>query len=156
MNKAMTIWGIGDLLALSTIIFTILIAAVNWFVTPQLRFTLLGERASIFIGSALILIGIVVLLISARTVTRVFQEGKLATTGIYGIVRNPLYSAWIILIVPGIVIISGYLLWWLIPIFMYLVFKLLIKKENEYLEHQFGDEYRAYRKKVNELFPRIL
>jgi len=38
---------------------------------------------------------------------------------------------------------------------MYAIFKVLIKKENDYLEQQFGDEYRAYRKKVRELFPQI-
>ena len=155
MKKTMTIWGIGGSLAVSTIIFAALIVTINGAIVPQWHITLISERAALFIGSALIFIGIVVLVISARTVTRVFQEGKLATTGIYGIVRNPLYSAWIICIVPGIVIISRYLLWWLIPIFMYTVFKILIKKENDYLEQQFGDEYRAYRKKVNELLPRI-
>jgi protein-S-isoprenylcysteine O-methyltransferase Ste14 len=155
MKKTMTIWGIGGLLAVSTIIFAVVIAAVNGFIVPQWRVTLLSERTAIFIGSILIVTGICVLVISARTVTHVFQEGKLATTGIYGIVRNPLYSAWIVCIVPGIVIISRYLLWWLIPIFMYTIFKVLIKKENDYLEQQFGDEYRAYRKKVSELFPQI-
>lgn len=155
MKKTMTIWGIGGLLALSTTIFAALVVAVNWLIVPQWRVTLLSERTALITGSISILAGICVLIISARAVTRVFQEGKLATTGIYGIVRNPLYSAWIIFIVPGIVIISRYLLCWLIPVFMYVIFKARIKKENDYLEQQFGDEYRAYREKVGELFPRV-
>ena len=41
----------------------------------------------------------------------------------------------------------------LTPIVAYVVFKMLIGRESRYLEERFGEEYRAYRAKVNELVP---
>lgn len=155
MKKEMTIWGIGGKLFLYTVIFSVVIASINRYYLPQWRFTLLSEKSAVLIGGVFILVGLVILVISIHTISCKFRAGKLSTTGIYSITRNPIYSAWIVFIMPGAVIISRYVLWWLIPIFMYIVFKILIKKEDTYLEERFGEEYRAYRSRVNELIPRI-
>lgn len=57
---------------------------------------------------------------------------------------NPISAAWIMLIVPGIVIITGNILAISIPFFMYLVFRKYINLEEEYLEEKFGEEYIYY------------
>lgn len=59
-------------------------------------------------------------------------------------VMNPISVAWIMLIVPGIVIITGNILAIRIPFFMYLVFRKYINLEEEYLEEIFGEEYIYY------------
>lgn len=59
-------------------------------------------------------------------------------------VMNPISVAWIMLIVPGIVIITGNILAIRIPFFMYLVFRKYINLEEEYLEEKFGEEYIYY------------
>jgi protein-S-isoprenylcysteine O-methyltransferase Ste14 len=153
--KRMTVWGIGRKLTASTAAFAVVVAAVNYYFLPQWRFTVLSEKAALVLGVVLIMTGVVALVTLARTVTRAFKAGELATTGMFSITRNPMYCAWIIFIVPGIVIICRDMLLWLIPAFMYGAFKVLIKQEEVFLEQKFGDEYRAYRARVNELFPGI-
>jgi len=151
----MSIWGIGGKLVLYTALFSAVIVPINSHFLPQWCFTWMPENVALVLGSVFVLIGGVILAMSIIPVTGAFRKGKLASTGIYSVVRNPLYSAWIVFILPGMAIMSRYFLWWLIPVFTYIVFKMLIKKEDTYLEERLGEEYRAYRSKVNELIPRI-
>lgn len=155
MKNKMTIWGIGGTLAWTSVIFSVVIIFINRHLLPGWRFSHLPAVVVWGIGGLFILDGMVILFFSIRSITRAFRNDKLTMAGAYSVVRHPLYSAWIVFIVPGIVLISRYILCWLIPIFMYVVFKALIKKEDDYLEQKFGDEYRNYRKRVNELFPRF-
>jgi len=41
-----------------------------------------------------------------------------------------------------------------IPIFMYIIFKILIIEEEQYIE-KIGEEYLEYKKRVNAVFPKI-
>jgi protein-S-isoprenylcysteine O-methyltransferase Ste14 len=104
-------------------------------------------------GSLLLVIGVPMLLVAARAAMTAYNSDRLATTGIFGIVRNPVYSAWIILIIPGLVLLSRSWPLFLTPVVAYYVFKARISRENEYLERHFGDEYRTYKARVNELVP---
>ena len=82
-----------------------------------------------------------------------FQRTELVTTGIFGIVRNPIYSAWIIFIIPGLVIYSRSIPALLTPFVAHLAFKFSIHVEEEYLEEKYGQAYREYRSRVNEIIP---
>ena len=82
-----------------------------------------------------------------------YNSDKLATAGLFGFVRNPMYAAWIVFIIPGLVLLTRSWPLLLTPLVAYSAFKLLIRRENAYLEKRFGDAYRRYRVEVNELFP---
>jgi protein-S-isoprenylcysteine O-methyltransferase Ste14 len=43
-----------------------------------------------------------------------------------------------------------------VPFFMYGVFKVMIKEEEEYLEDKFGEAYFEYKRKVGSIFPKII
>ena len=66
-----------------------------------------------------------------------------------------MYGSWILYTVPGMVIISGYLPGLTVPLFMYIIFKILIRKEERYLEERFGEDYRKYKERVGLLFPKF-
>lgn len=151
----MTKWGIGVKLAALTAGFAVALGAADRFVLPHWRVGFIGRGAAFIIGGVLIACGAAVLVISTRAVYPAFRQGRLVTTGIFGLVRNPIYAAWTLLIVPGILLIARCAIMWLVPVFMYAVFKVLIRAEDEYLERKFGAEYRAYRAKTGELFPRL-
>ncbi len=153
MADKMTIWGVGWKFAWLSFVFAYSIAFLNNFFFPQLRFTVLNFPTALAIGVLLIGRGLIMLFSAGKLVRKAFREGRLETRGIYSVTRNPIYAAWIIYIIPGFVIISRYTLCLLIPFIMYLIFKSLIKSEDTYLEQKFGDEYRNYRKNVNELIP---
>jgi protein-S-isoprenylcysteine O-methyltransferase Ste14 len=151
----MTKWGIGIKLAALTLVFTAALAAADRFLLPHWRLSFIGRGTAFIIGGVLIACGAGVLVIATRAVYPAFRQGRLVTTGIFGIVRNPIYAAWTFLIVPGILLITRCAIMWLVPVFMYASFKVLIRTEDEYLERKFGAEYRAYRAKTGELFPRL-
>jgi protein-S-isoprenylcysteine O-methyltransferase Ste14 len=108
---------------------------------------------SLVFGIFLAMIGIPIYLISGITICKYFHEGELATKGIYGYVRHPIYGTWIVFIIPGIVLLINSLIGLTVPIFMYVVFKILIVKEDQYLEDKFGEEFYNYKKRVGEIFP---
>ena len=51
-------------------------------------------------------IGVPLLVVALITLNRNYDQDQLATRGIYGIVRNPIYSAWVEFIIPGLVFLS--------------------------------------------------
>ncbi len=104
-------------------------------------------------GLVLLVIGIPLLLVAVRAATLAYDSDKLATSGIFGVVRNPIYSTEILFIIPGLVLLSRSWPLMLTPVVAYVVFKITIRRENEYLERHFDDEYRQYKDRVNELIP---
>ena len=104
-------------------------------------------------GIGLVVVGVPMLVLAARAATFAYNSDKLATTGIFGLTRNPIYSAWIVFIIPGLVLMSRSWPLFLTPVVAYLIFKARIGRENEYLEKRFGEEYRKYKAQVNELIP---
>jgi protein-S-isoprenylcysteine O-methyltransferase Ste14 len=77
----------------------------------------------------------------------------LVTSGVFGIVRHPIYAAWIVFNLPGIALLCRS--WPMLgaAVVAYAVFKLSIKREDDYLEQRFGQAYRDYRSRVNEIVP---
>ncbi len=149
----MTLAGIGIKLVLRTILFAAAFGAVSERFFQRAHSLVLNGTLMTATGALLTAAGIVMLVLSGKRVSKAFREGKLATDGMYSFSRNPLYAAWIFFIIPGLVVISGRVLWLLIPIFMYALFKLLIREEDDYLEQKFGGEYLSYKSEVNEIFP---
>jgi protein-S-isoprenylcysteine O-methyltransferase Ste14 len=151
----MTRWGVGRTFALISGAYALLILALNQMYFPTLRFTLFASVVNLTIGVLLIAIGAPLFLIPAFRIDDYFFKGRLCTTGVYAFVRHPIYAAWISWIVPGIVVIRGSVLGLSIPVVMYLVFRILIVKEEQYLAEQFGEAYQEYRRKVGAVFPKF-
>lgn len=73
---------------------------------------------------------------------------SVVTTGIYKLSRNPMYLALLLLYSGiGFWINSFWILIMLVPVII-LVNLGIIKREEEYLEQKFGDEYLQYKSKV--------
>jgi protein-S-isoprenylcysteine O-methyltransferase Ste14 len=73
---------------------------------------------------------------------------SLVFSGPYRWTRNPMYLAMLLLYI-GIALLFD--IFWalvLIPLVLLLVVRLVIWREEQYLEARFGDEYRQYRRRV--------
>jgi protein-S-isoprenylcysteine O-methyltransferase Ste14 len=110
---------------------------------------------TLVLGVLLLIIGTPIYLTAGLTIHKYFHDGKLATTGIYAYFRHPIYGAWIVFIMPGIVLLLNSLIGLSIPIFMYVLFRILIVKEDKYLEERFGEEFIDYKNRVGEIFPKL-
>lgn len=107
------------------------------------------------IGLGLIVFGIY-LNYSAKHKSKLFErvaENKLITTGVYSIVRNPVYSA-VLLACTGAVCIANNMLLFLIPVTCWAYMTIFLKlTEEKWLTHLYGQEYVEYCKKVNRCIP---
>lgn len=107
------------------------------------------------IGIVLIVFG-VYLYISANFKSKLFDnitENKLVTTGVYGIVRNPIYSAFL-LSCTGAVCIANNLVLFIVPVLCWAFMTIVLKlSEEKWLKNLYGDEYVQYCKRVNRCIP---
>lgn len=80
---------------------------------------------------------------------------RLVTRGPYAAVRHPMYLA-VFLTAGGVILLTGN---WLLSGFFLLPFLALylarINREEQLLEEEFGEEYRAYKARTGKLLPRI-
>jgi protein-S-isoprenylcysteine O-methyltransferase Ste14 len=85
---------------------------------------------------------------SRNTLITIRPASSLQTTGIYAYTRNPMYLSLVILY-AGIAFFKGNL--WtfsLIPVLMLVIEYYVIKREELYLERQYGEEFVSYKNSV--------
>lgn len=83
------------------------------------------------------------------------EDHELIQTGIYGVVRHPIYTGLLLLFVGNALIVGDYrAIIAVIIVFVSLWFKL--KKEEKVLIETFGEQYRDYRKRTSALIPFLL
>ena len=81
------------------------------------------------------------------------ENNKLATKGVYSIVRNPIYSAFFMLCI-GLIFIENNLILFIIPSVCWLYMTILLKNtEEKWLYKLYGNEYKRYCIKVNRCIP---
>jgi protein-S-isoprenylcysteine O-methyltransferase Ste14 len=83
-----------------------------------------------------------------NTVVTIKPATSLQTTGIYAVTRNPMYIS-LLLVYCGLTFLVGN--WWnliLFPFLFLVVQEYIIKREEQYLQRRFGQEYLDYKAKV--------
>jgi protein-S-isoprenylcysteine O-methyltransferase Ste14 len=149
----MSRWGIGPIFAVLSIVYGMVTIVVNRYFHPVFHISFVPHWFLTILGILLIMIGIPFFLISAKTVMRAYNADELVTDGIFRCCRHPLYASWAILIVPGIALLIKSWVVLTTPIFMYLILRKLVKKEEVYLESVFDSKYREYKKQVPCIMP---
>ena len=86
--------------------------------------------------------------LTKNTLILIKPASSLQTTGIYGMTRNPMYVG-LAIVYLGITCFIGN--WWniiLFPVLFIIVQEYIIKREEKYLELEFGQGYSDYRRTV--------
>ena len=154
MKKQMTARGVGPMFTLLSVIYAAVIFVIHFVWLPHLSLPL-PRFISLPLGILLVAIGLPIFILPGMKIDRYFNQGKLATEGIYAFFRHPIYGSWIVFILPGVAFIIDSLLALTIPLFVYGVFRVLISEEEKYLEQKFGDEYFEYKRRVGSIFPKF-
>jgi len=152
----MTLYGVGPKIFLSTFIYAVICAFINWIYYPFFQINFFSTFFFCCLGIISIIIGLPIWAKAVNQVTDGFDNGKLVTTGIYALMRHPLYASFILFIVPGLMLFFKSYAMLTVPLFMYLVFRILIIKEEVYLEKKFGPSYFEYRKNINSIIPKLI
>ena len=154
-SKTLPIYGVGPIYVISCLILTIIALILNYYkIIPVLKFL---DLFMIIFGILFIIIG-AILWLSAVLLTQIdrkIKEGKLITTGIYSIVRNPIYSAFLF-IFTGIIFLVNNIYLLVLPITFWIYLTILLKlTEEKWLKDKFTYEYNRYSKNVNRVIPNI-
>ncbi|MBN1547514.1 MAG: isoprenylcysteine carboxylmethyltransferase family protein [Syntrophaceae bacterium] len=151
----MTIFGIGLLLvatggfSLGTVLLLESACGIKW------SWTTAYPEILIPLGTIWAAIGFFFWVASIIGVRKAFYEMTLLTDGVYGLTRNPMYAAFILFLIPAVSLLMNDVLIVLASLVLYVVFRISIKKKEDYLLELFGDEYRRYAEQVPQLIPRL-
>ena len=153
MTNKMTFWGVGPKYTLFSAVYCILTVALSKYFDPFFTIHFVSYDVLVTIATILILIGIPFYIVSLVTIKRAFVAGRLVTEKTFGMCRHPVYSAWIIFFVPGIMLLINTWIGLSASLVMYFLLLKLVKEEEVYLESVFGNEYLAYKERVPAVLP---
>jgi protein-S-isoprenylcysteine O-methyltransferase Ste14 len=112
-----------------------------------------GMFISMLIGYGLLFVGVGLFIQGWRELYRAHQQNRLATDGLYALVRHPQYTGLFIgLFGEGVVHWPTVFSLALFPIIV-LVYTLLAYREERHMLEQFGEQYRIYQTRVPMFFP---
>ena len=115
----------------------------------------LPERISFLkpLGYLLLLPGLILWGTAVIQLLTGFSQGRLVTTGAYGVVRNPIYSSVTFFILPAVTLITLTWVYLAVSIFLYAGVMIFIGVEEKQLTQAFGKSYEAYLARVDRLVP---
>ena len=154
-DKALPVLGIGPFYLLSCLILMLI-----GFKLKNNQLFKIGDISKMktplmFIGAIFIVVGVAVWIYAViiQKISEEIKNGKLITKGIYSFVRNPIYTAFII-VFTGILIMGSNLFLLILPILFWINLTVILKlTEEKWLLEKFGDEYVDYCKVVNRIIP---
>jgi len=149
----MTRWGIGFKLFMSAFFTAVLTVGVSSWLSPLFEYPPDTDPALTPAAIALIAVGTVFWIMSVIMVMKAYKEHRLCTAGPYGLCRHPVYSAWIVFIIPGLSLLINTWLLLLTSLAMYLTLRRDIPAEDSYLEKEFGADFIDYRDSVPAVLP---
>jgi protein-S-isoprenylcysteine O-methyltransferase Ste14 len=82
-----------------------------------------------------------------------FSQGRLATSGAYGIVRNPIYASAIYFLLPAAALLSQAWVYLVVSLFLFAGVMIFIGPEEQQMRAAFGKAYEDYLKRVDRLVP---
>lgn len=154
-KEHLPILGVGPLYVLTIIIITAIAIILDFLkVLDTGKFQILQIPFTI-IGVILIIEGIILLFMANfdSNLTENIKNNNLITTGVYAYVRNPIYSAFL-LICSGVLLFRFNLCLLILPFIFWIYLSLLMKNtEEKWLKERYGQEYYVYCQNVNRCIP---
>ncbi len=144
----MKITGVAPQIAIPTFAFLALAGSVQYLTRPFFSISKFHYTGLVVLAVILILAGLIMVAAVGRKLIRAYQADMLMTDGLYKVFRNPMYSAYLLFIIPGIVLLINSWLAFAAIILNFILFRILIRKEHKYLNRKHGMEYQRYLKKV--------
>ncbi len=105
------------------------------------------------VGYVLLLPGLILWGTAVIQLLAGFPQGKLVTTGAYGVVRNPIYSSVTFFILPAVTLMTLTWVYLIVSVFLYVGVMIFIGTEEQQLTHVFGQQYKKYMASVDRLVP---
>lgn len=140
--------GVGPRIILRTSPFLLAAIVSEIWVAAFFEMPLLNNPAVKVAGWIWLLLGFVLFVSSIVQFSRNFPKGNLLQTGMYAFSRNPIYSCWILFILPSLWLILNNWLFLLSAAVMCVATLILVKEEEVQLLKVFGKQYVEYRNRI--------
>ena len=154
-DKTMSVWGIGPVFVTLSIIIALLLWYVDYVTYPIFYVDFIPSFVFIIISAIFIIFGLTIWIVGGRTIDSYIKKGTLADKGLYGIVRNPIYSGALFVIFGVFTLITHSYLSLVVFIVVYALLRILVKKEEKILTTHFKEDFDIYRKNVNSIIPKL-
>jgi protein-S-isoprenylcysteine O-methyltransferase Ste14 len=82
-----------------------------------------------------------------------FSQGKLVTSGAYGVVRNPIYASVTWFVLPATTLLTLSWVYLVVSVFLYVGVTIFIGTEERQLTQAFGRTYEDYMARVDRMIP---
>lgn len=151
--EKMSRWGVGPVFTVLSISYGLVMIGISEYAYPLFHIEIFPGPVLVGVGIVLIAVGIPFYLISAKGVMRAYNSDRLITTSTFRYCRHPLYASWVVFIVPGIVLIYQSWIGFTALVFMYIVLRILVRREEAYLGNKFGEEYAKYQARTPCILP---
>lgn len=112
-----------------------------------------GAVVEMLLGYGFLFFGLYLLVRGWRQVYHASREGRLATTGLYAVIRHPQYTGIFLALFGQLVHWPTILTLALFPLIVWIYVRLARREESAMVE-QFGNEYQDYQERVPMFFPR--
>lgn len=145
--KIMRIEGAGPKIMAPMFITFIITALLSYIYRPTFDYPS-PSIVVVVIGALFLAVGGPFWLAAVGLFLRAWNKEKLETHGPFAVMLNPIYSSFIIFVIPGMSLVLN---WWpilLTSVVMYAAQRIFIHKEDQALREKFGSEYEDYRRKV--------
>ena len=155
MKKTMTVFGAGHKIAAVTVPFLGITLAAGYLRHELFTFGALPASLLIGTGCGLIVLGLAVNFTAAVMMMRAFAAKRLQTSGPYAISRNPMYTSFLLLTLPGMALVLNN--WTILGVTaaVYAATTRFVREEERWLEEQFGAEWIEYTSRVGRILPRL-
>lgn len=152
-DNHLPLFGVGPFLIFPILIITVISIVLTWY--DMVPVYSLNSGVITVIGAVLIILGIIfwVMAVLKSNIDDEIKSDRLVTTGIYGLVRHPIYAAFLYA-VTGLILISNNLYLFVLPVIYWMVLTIaMIKTEEKWLTDKFGESYIEYSRKVSRFVP---
>jgi protein-S-isoprenylcysteine O-methyltransferase Ste14 len=148
MKTKMTEMGVAPRIAVPSFLYLGAAIVLHYVLFPLFAFTANPGPVLLIVGAALAAFGLVVLLSSGLRILKAFRQQRLLTAGFFAVCPNPMYAAFVLLIVPGLALMLDSWLVLTASAVVYALFRALVPAEDRWLKEKFGAQYEEYRRRV--------
>jgi len=143
--------GVGPRIMLRTIPIVLVAIACGIFESELVNMNLFDNDLVKTFGWIWLLAGVATFAIALAQFITNFPKGKLISVGMYACSRNPIYSSWIIFILPALSLVLNNWLFFAAAYVMARSTISLVKEEEKELQQVFGKEYEEYKYRVGSI-----
>ena len=140
----MKITGAAPKIAIPTIIYMFIAIYFDKLEYPLFKISLYNYSTLVVIGVIMVIIGVSMVVAVQGKLRKSFNSGFLMKDGLYKILRNPMYDAYLIFVFPGLSLLLNSWLVMTTFIVNFILLQIFIREEYRYLENKFGVDYKSY------------